>query len=80
MARFHLNLFNDLDVMDEEGIELPDLAAARDHSIAAARALMAEHVVMGRPIKLDHRIEVADHAGRVLATIPFREVITIVPG
>jgi hypothetical protein len=77
MARFFLNLFNDQDVPDDEGADLPDLAAAKKRAIEGARALIAEHVMDGRPIDLSHRIEVADETGRVLAAIPFREVITI---
>jgi hypothetical protein len=38
---------------------------------------MAEHVTTGRPINLSHRIEIADETGKVLATIPFRELVTV---
>ena len=75
MPRYHLNLFNDADVMDEEGAEFPDLAAAKAEAIRGARALMADHVVQGRAITLS--IEVADESGKVLAVIPFRELVRI---
>ena len=78
MARFHLNLFNDVDVMDEEGSDRADLAAAKAEAIKVGRELMAEHLVLGRPVNLSHRMEVSDADGKVLAVIPFREMITII--
>ena len=78
MARYYLNLFNDEDAVDEDGIEVADLAVAKARAIAGGRGLMAEHVVLGRPINLSHRIEVCDDSGKPLAVIPFREMITIV--
>lgn len=78
MPRFYLNLFNDQDLRDEEGAEMPDLGAAKVKAIASVRALMAEHVTLGRPIYLSHRIEITDEYDKVLATIPFGEAVTIV--
>lgn len=78
MPRFYLNLFNDAEVFDPEGSEYPDLAAAKRAAIAGAREMMAHHVADGRPVHLHHRIEIADERGKVLAVIPFRELITIV--
>ncbi|NIJ07904.1 hypothetical protein FHS31_001514 [Sphingomonas vulcanisoli] len=77
MKHYHLNLYNDVVVADEEGIELPDLPAAKACAIEAVRALIADSVVEGRLIKLDHRVEVTDDRGKVLAVIPFGEVIEI---
>lgn len=77
MPIYFFNLFNDAEWRDDEGAECPDLAAAKDIAIASARELMAEHVTKGRPVHLHHRIEVADADGKVLATIPFNEVITV---
>ncbi|MDK2768332.1 MAG: hypothetical protein KYX69_11510 [Sphingomonas sp.] len=78
MPRFHLHLFNDIDVPDEDGSDYPDLATARAEAIRSARAMMAEHLLAGRSIALGHRINVADEQGKVLASIPFRELITVV--
>ena len=78
--RYRLNLFNDADVLDDdEGYELADLAEAKEKAISGARGLISEHVRLGRPINLDHRMEIADD-GKVLAIIPFRELVTIVDG
>lgn len=78
MPRYYFNLYNDAEVLDDEGIEHPDLAAARQEAIRGARALIAEHVVGGRPVTLSHRIEIADESRLVRATIFFREVITVI--
>lgn len=77
--RYRLNLFNDADVLDDEGYDLADLAEAKEKAISGARGLISEHVRLGRPINLDHRMEIVDD-GKVLAIIPFRELVTIVDG
>lgn len=77
MPHYHLNLFNDVDAIDEEGSAFADLAAAKEAAIRSIRALMSEHVMLGRPVDLSHRIEVTDADGKVLAVVPFRELITI---
>jgi len=78
MARFHINIFNDLEVKDEEGSELADLPAAKQLAITGARQMIAEHVMHARPINLRHRVEITDPGGKVLAVIPFGELLTIV--
>ena len=77
MERYHLNLFNDVDTMDEEGESFVDLAQAKENAIASARALMAEHLLAGKLIRLWHRIGITDDAGNVVSTLPFRELVTI---
>ena len=77
MPRYFIHIFNDADVIDETGMELRDLAAAKHEAIRGGRAMMADHVVAGLPIRLYHRIEIANERGRMLAVIPFREIITI---
>ena len=77
MPRYHLNLFNSINTYDEDGRDFDDLAAAKVEAIRSSRDLMAEHVKAGEPVDLGHYIEVADDSGRVLATIDFRQLITI---
>jgi hypothetical protein len=50
MARFHLNVFNEIDTFDEEGIQFPDVAAAKTAAITSAREMMADHLINGHPI------------------------------
>lgn len=77
MPRYYFNVYNDLVALDEEGRELPDIAAAREEAIKGGRALMADQLVEAGRMRLQHRIEVADENGRVLLTIPFRELVNI---
>jgi hypothetical protein len=76
MPRFYFHLYNDLVAMDEEGRDFPDLDAARAMAVCEAREMMSETVMAGR-ITLDHRIDVADETGKVLATVMFRDAVAI---
>lgn len=77
MQRYYFNIYNDADALDEMGSEHADLAAAKAEAIRGARAMIAEHIVNARPVHLHHRIEIVGEDGRVLAVIPFGELITI---
>ena len=58
---------------DPNGAELPDLATARDKAATAIRQAVAEPASAGRDLGR-RRFEIADEAGRVLATVAFRDV------
>ena len=60
MTVYHLNLFNDDDVWDEEGQDFADLDAAEREAVRNARDVIAEHVRHGMPIDLNHRLEIVD--------------------
>lgn len=76
MPRFFFNLYDDLEVLDPDGVELPDLEAARACGLKNARAIAADQVLRGK-LDLRHRIEIADEFGQVLRTIPFADAIAI---
>lgn len=76
MPRFYFNLRNDLVVDDEEGLELPDLAAAREYALFNARSIAAENVHKGK-LNLSHRIEITDDDKQVLATVSFADAVTV---
>ena len=76
MPHFYFHLHNDLEALDPEGRDLPDLAAARDAATRAVRELAAETVAEGR-LNLGHFVEVADGAGEPLFRVAFGDVITI---
>lgn len=63
---------------DEEGLELPDLDAARQTAIAGARSIMCDTIMGGR-LSLDGAIEVKDKDGALLFELPFREAVEV-PG
>jgi hypothetical protein len=78
MPRFYFHLYNDANVSDDGGKELPDLEAAKAHAISMARFELSEAAKLGR-IVLSHHIDVEDEHGTVLATVPFRDAVQVMP-
>jgi hypothetical protein len=76
MPRYFFSLFDVIQAVDQEGLELPDLKAAEATGLASARAVAAEHVGRGR-LTLSHRIEIADANGVVLKTIRFNDAVEV---
>ena len=79
MPRYFLHLHNDVDAADPEGIELPDLAAARAHTIVNARGVFAETAREHGRVVLSHRIDIEDEHGRILDSVRFDEAVEVVP-
>ena len=77
MPRYYFNLRDDIDAVDEEGRELPDLEAARDAAVLYAVEMAGASVTEQRKLDLRHRIEVSDDAGEVVDSVEFRDVITV---
>ena len=77
MPRYYIHIYNDAVTIDGDGMELRDLPAAKYEAIRGARSIMAEDLVAGRPLKLFHRVEIANADGTVLAVIPVREIVAI---
>jgi hypothetical protein len=68
MPRYYFNVRDGRDVdEDEEGVELPDLEAARAEALATVAELRDE---LG-PDAARIELEITDDAGRRLLTIPF---------
>ena len=76
MRRFYFHLFNDVDVWDQEGVELPDDTEAIQRGTTAAREMAAQSVRDGRLV-LGHRIVVCAENNRSIATIHFGDVVEI---
>lgn len=76
MPRYFFHLFNDLDVLDDEGRELPDIAAALSTAETDAREMAAESVRRGH-LNLSHCVEVRDEADHVLFRVCFGDVVTV---
>ena len=76
MPRYLFHLHSDPNAMDEEGRELPDVAAAREYAMEAARDMVCADIKQGW-LNLDHSIEVVDDQGMPLFTITFREAFEI---
>ena len=76
VPRYFFHLYNDIVAIDEEGQELPDLAAARDEALRNARAIAADSVTKGK-LSLKHRIDVADESGACVATVYFKDAVKV---
>jgi uncharacterized protein YggE len=62
VPHYYFHLFDDLDVLDEEGLDLADDIAARVHAVEEARTMACEAVQKGY-LNLGHRIEIEDESG-----------------
>ena len=76
VPRFFFHIYDDVVLMDEDGIELADAEAARAAALAGARALMCDQLKLGR-LSLHHRIEVEDQDGHSVLTLPFHDAVEI---
>jgi hypothetical protein len=79
MPKFHLNVFNGVNAIDEEGCERPSLEVAKSEAIEGARDLVANLIRYGEPVHRTHRIEITDGAGSHLHTVYFADVIDLRP-
>jgi hypothetical protein len=74
MPRFHLNIRQRGDVVEDiEGIELPNLDAAVENAMAAAREMIAEGVKANDLSAIQCAFEIADEAGVLLRIVWFAE-------
>jgi hypothetical protein len=76
VARYFFDLHNDVDALDEEGRELPNLDAAKANALAEAREMMQESVCKGH-LDLRHHIDVRDGTGAVLYVLHFEDAVTV---
>ena len=76
MPRFFFNVYEETTTIDEVGVELPDLAAAREAAIEEARAILGDEARSGH-IDLSHRIEVEDEQRRPVLLLPFSAAVEI---
>ena len=80
MPIFHLHIrLVDALIPDEEGIDLPDLCAARVDAVRGARAIMGMAVLDGT-LRLDGAVEIHDAAGAHRSTLRFRDALAIIGG
>ncbi|HEU4652021.1 MAG TPA: hypothetical protein VFS49_11470 [Croceibacterium sp.] len=76
MPRYFFHLHNDVDVLDEEGLNLPDLDSARETALVEARNMAAESVKDGH-LTLSHYVAVTDENGETLFRTSFQEAVRI---
>jgi hypothetical protein len=77
MARFYLHIRNGGGFSEDlEGLELPDLEAARLQAIDGIRSVLSEEARHGQ-IDLAGSIEIVDGDGNILLVVPFNEAVTL---
>jgi hypothetical protein len=75
MPRFFLHIKDGSDLIrDEEGIDVPSAAHARDAAVLSARELSAGAIRAGRDVGADAFL-IADQDGNQLTFVPFTEVL-----
>jgi hypothetical protein len=78
MPRFFFHIYDDVVALDDEGLELADIEAARREAVRGARSLACEEVLHGH-LHLHHRIEIASEAGDVVAAVAFKDAVAVEP-
>ena len=77
MARYYFHICNGTGfVQDEEGLELPDIEAARAEAIRSARSIMASDVQRGM-LDLSSFIEIEDENRQLVQTLGFQEAVDL---
>jgi stage III sporulation protein SpoIIIAA len=75
MGRFYFYLrAGDELIRDDEGVDLPDFSAAQREATLAARELLAEAIMSGRP-KVPDALVIVDEVGRMLDAVALAAVL-----
>ncbi len=75
VPRYYFNLFNDVTIIDDEGVVLPSLDAARQQVFQSAAALIGKQISNQGRINPSHRIEVQDEGRQKVFTLKFADLI-----
>ena len=76
MPRYFFHLHDDVVAHDEEGTDLPDLAAARLHAIHGARGIIADQVKRGH-FTLSHHIRIVGAERGEALTVAFGDAVDV---
>ena len=79
MPLYFFDLYDDEVTRDAEGVELPDVSAARLRAFDEARALASATVRSGE-FSGHHRIEILDQDRALVGTVRFDEAVKFTPG
>jgi hypothetical protein len=74
VPRFYFHLFDGQPCIDEEGLELANVPAARLAAVDAARSIMGHDIRKGR-LPLGASISIADSSGEIIDWITFAEAL-----
>ena len=80
MPRYFFDLHNDMDAVDVEGRDFPDLQAARSTAVKEARAMICASVSVDGKINLRHCIKLRDESGAVVSVVHFEDAVQVTHG
>jgi hypothetical protein len=78
VPRYFFHVYDDIVMLDDEGMELADAEAARAAALAGAREMMCDQIRHGR-LALGHHIEVEDEAGSPVFSLSFADAVRVEP-
>ena len=78
VPHYFFDLHNDIEVIDDEGCDLPDLEAAKAHALAEARTMIEANVAESGKVDLRHYMEVRDGNGETVHTLRFEDAVQFV--
>jgi hypothetical protein len=77
MPRYHFHVVNGIgETRDDEGMELPDLDAARREALAGIRSILREEI-LGGSIDFAGEIRITDDQDQHLLEVPFRAAVKV---
>jgi hypothetical protein len=80
MPHFYFHVVNGHgETRDEEGVELPDLEAARHQALSGIRSILREELARGY-LDFGGRIHITDDDDRTLLEVPFRTAVDVRDG
>jgi len=77
MPRYYFDLHNDVDAIDDEGRELPDLEAVKADVLKEVRAMIKTSIDETGRIDLRHHIDVRDEHDAVVYIMHFEDAVTV---
>ena len=80
MPRYFFDLFDDIDSVDLEGTDLPDMQAVEAHTLVEAREMMQAAIGEHGKIDLNHCVSVRDVAGNIVHRLSFGDAAKVERG
>jgi len=80
VPRYFFDLHNDIEALDEEGVELPNMNAALARAMREARTMIQVSVADTGRIDLRHHIDVRDESGAIVHVMHFADAVTVQRG
>jgi hypothetical protein len=75
MPRYHFHIYDEVETLDTEGLELPGIEAAIAVAIHELRQLAAYELERDGTVDMATRIDIADDAGRVIERVHFDDLL-----